>query len=332
MKMRTLGRSGLQLAPLALGGNVFGWTVDEATSFALMDAFVDAGFNFMDTADSYSRWVPGNRGGESETIIGRWLRRRPGMRHRVLLATKVGSDMGEGLTGLRKAYVLQAAEQSLQRLDTDYIDLYQSHCEDPGTPVGETLDAYAQLIQQGKVRAIGASNLSVPALADALHVSAANGYPRYESLQSRYNLYDRQPFEGAMSDLCQTETIGVIPHSSLAGGFLTGKYRSEADLGATARGRIMKSMPDRNPLNERGLRVLAALDTVAAGISSTPTQVSLAWVLARGATAALASATSIEQLNELSRAATLDLSQNALRLLDEASNPVLDRTEARTGT
>lgn len=314
MMKRKLGKSGLDVAPLALGGNVFGWTADEGTSFKLLDAFVAAGFNLIDTANSYSHWVPGNKGGESETIIGNWLRQRPGARAKVLIATKVGSEMGPGESGLSKSYIVAEAERSLRRLDTDYIDLYQSHRDDPKTPVEETLEAYAQLIRQGKVRVIGASNFTPARLAASLKSSAARGLPRYESLQPEYNLYTRGNFEGELADLCRKEQIGVIPYFSLASGFLTGKYRSEADFGKSPRGQRMQSM-----LNARGRRILAALDEVGREIDATPAQVSLAWLLAHGVTAPIASATSVEQLNELTRGATLELTGDAVAALDEAS-------------
>lgn len=314
MMKRKLGKSGLDVAPLALGGNVFGWTADEGTSFKLLDAFVAAGFNLIDTANSYSHWVPGNKGGESETIIGNWLRQRPGARAKVLIATKVGSEMGPGESGLSKSYIVAEAERSLRRLDTDYIDLYQSHRDDPKTPVEETLEAYGQLIRQGKVRVIGASNFTPARLAASLKSSAARGLPRYESLQPEYNLYTRGNFEGELADLCRKEQIGVIPYFSLASGFLTGKYRSEADFGKSPRGQRMQSM-----LNARGRRILAALDEVGREIDATPAQVSLAWLLAHGVTAPIASATSVEQLNELTRGATLELTGDAVAALDEAS-------------
>ncbi len=314
MMKRKLGKSGLDVAPLAFGGNVFGWTADEGTSFKLLDAFVAAGFNLVDTANSYSHWVPGNKGGESETIIGNWLRQRPGARAKVLIATKVGSEMGPGESGLSKSYILAEAERSLRRLNTDYIDLYQSHRDDPNTPVDETLEAYAQLVRQGKVRVIGASNFTAARLAASLKSSAARSLPRYESLQPEYNLYTRDKFEGELADLCRKEQIGVIPYFSLASGFLTGKYRSEADFGKSPRGQRMQSM-----LNARGHRILAALDQVGRETNATPAQVSLAWLLAHGVTAPIASATSVEQLNELTRGATMELTRDAVAALDRAS-------------
>jgi len=314
MNRRKLGNTGFDVAPLAFGGNVFGWTVDEATSFHLLDAFVDAGFNLIDTADSYSRWVTGHQGGESETIIGRWIAAR-GRHDDVVIATKVGSDMGLGRKCLRKDYILQAAEASLRRLQVDAIDLYQSHWDDETTPLEETLEAYATLIAQGKVRAIGASNLSADRLQQALDVSARNGLPRYLTLQPPYNLYDRATFEGPLASLCIREGIGVISYFALAAGFLTGKYRSEADFAKSARGGGMSKY-----LNPRGLRILAALDRVAADKHATPAAVALAWLIDRpGLTAPIASATSVEQLGELIAATRLRLDADAVRALDQAS-------------
>jgi len=314
MNRRKLGNTGFDVAPLAFGGNVFGWTVDEATSFRLLDAFVDAGFNLIDTADSYSRWVTGHQGGESETIIGRWIAAR-GRHDDVVIATKVGSDMGLGRKCLRKDYILQAAEASLRRLQVDAIDLYQSHWDDETTPLDETLEAYATLIAQGKVRAIGASNLSVDRLQQALDVSARNGLPRYLTLQPPYNLYDRATFEGPLASLCIREGIGVISYFALAAGFLTGKYRSEADFAKSARGGGMSKY-----LNPRGLRILAALDRVAADKHATPAAVALAWLIDRpGLTAPIASATTVEQLGELIAATRLRLDADAVRALDQAS-------------
>jgi aryl-alcohol dehydrogenase-like predicted oxidoreductase len=316
MIKRKLGRSALEIAPLVLGGNVFGWTADEATSFKVLDAFLAGGFNLIDTADSYSRWVSGNKGGESETIIGHWLRARPGARDKVLIATKVGSETGPRESGLSKPYILKAAERSLQRLNTDHIDLYQSHRDDENTPVDETLEAYAQLVRQSKVRVIGASNFTAARLEASLKASAAHGYPRYESLQPEYNLYHPEKFKKELVGLCRTEQIGVIPYFALASGFLTGKYRSEADFGKSARGQLMKGR-----LNPRGRRILAALDKVGQEVGATPAQLALAWLLAKGVTAPIASATSAEQLDELMRGVTLDLPPEAVKALDEASAP-----------
>jgi aryl-alcohol dehydrogenase-like predicted oxidoreductase len=314
MHRRKLGETGFEVAPLAFGGNVFGWTADEARSFQLLDAFVDAGFNLIDTADSYSRWVTGHPGGESETIIGRWIARR-GRHDDVVIATKVGSDMGQGHKVLRKDYILQAAEASLRRLQVDCVDLYQSHWDDENTPFEETLGAYEQLIRQGKVKAIGASNLSVARLAQALEVSRAHQLPYYQTLQPQYNLYDRDSFEGELQALCVREKLGVITYFSLRAGFLTGKYRSEIDFGKSARGGGMKKY-----MNPRGMKILDALDDVARRHHATPAQVSLAWLMARpGVTAPIASATTVDQLQELLRAVTLKLDTEAMRALDAAS-------------
>jgi len=314
MKKRKLGNSGLEVAPLAFGGNVFGWTVDEPTSFQLLDAFVSAGFNLIDTADIYSRWVPGNQGGESETIIGKWLKRSRN-RDKVLIATKVGIEMGPDMKGLSKPYILRAVEDSLRRLQTDYIDLYQSHKDDQETPLEETLSAFAQLIEQGKVRAIGASNYTAERLAESFKVSEQNGIPRYESLQPEYNLYDRADYEQHLEPLCVEKGLGVINYYSIASGFLTGKYRSEADLGKSARGEGIKKY-----LNERGRGILEALDQVAKRYDSNPTRVALAWLIARPSiTAPIASATSLEQLNDLVEGTRLQVDQKAVELLNQAS-------------
>jgi aryl-alcohol dehydrogenase-like predicted oxidoreductase len=315
VKRRALGRSGFEVAPLAFGGNVFGWTVNEATAFLLLDCFVDHGFNLVDTADVYSKWAPGNQGGESESIIGRWIAQGGGRRDRIVLATKVGMEMPGGKKGLAKQYIVSAAEDSLRRLRTDHIDLYQSHNEDPETPIEETLEAYAQLIRDGKVRAIGASNYGAESLAKALDTSERAGLPRYETLQPHYNLYTRADFEAKLQPLCVAEQIGVIAYWALASGFLTGKYRSEADLAQGLRGAGVKKY-----LNERGFRILAALDQVAKSKHSKPSQVALAWLMARPAvTAPIASATTIAQLRELMAAADLVLDPESMALLDRAS-------------
>jgi aryl-alcohol dehydrogenase-like predicted oxidoreductase len=313
--MRALGRSGLAVAPLALGGNVFGWTADQAASFAVLDAFVDAGFNLIDTADVYSRWVSGHSGGESETVIGRWLK-ASGKRDRVVLATKVGKEMGPGKIGLSRAYIRQAVEDSLRRLQTDRIDLYQSHDDDSNTPLEQTLAAFDELIKEGKVRAIGASNYSAARLEQALQASAKLGLPRYESLQPLYNLVDRAPYEAELEPLCRREGVGVINFFGLARGFLSGKYRSNADADKSPRGKqIVKDY-----LNPRGLRVLAALDEAARALRATPAQVALAWQMARpGITAPIASATSVVQLEELLGAAALELDGATIAALDRAS-------------
>jgi len=316
MIRRELGRSGLQVSPLCFGGNVFGWTVDEATSFSLLDAWVDAGMNFIDTADVYSRWVPGHTGGESETIIGKWLQ-RSGQRDRVVLATKVGKDMGDGKVGLAPAYIRSAVEASLTRLQTDVIDLYQSHDDDASVPLADTLGAYADLIRAGKVRAIGASNFTAPRLAEALAVSTAHGLPRYECLQPLYTLVERPAFEAELEAVCVQHGLGVINFFALARGFLSGKYRSEADLAKSPRGQGVKPY-----LNPHGLRVLGALDAVAQRLNATPAQVALAWQIARpSVTAPIASATSLAQLTDLVAAASLTLDADAVRQLNEASAP-----------
>jgi aryl-alcohol dehydrogenase-like predicted oxidoreductase len=312
--MRSLGSAGIPVAPLALGGNVFGWTIDEATSFRVLDAFVAGGFNLIDTADVYSRWAAGNTGGESEAIIGRWLK-ATGNRGRVAVATKVGMETGPGENGLSRAYIMRAVERSLNRLQTDTIDLYQAHQDDEATPQEETLGAFAELIGRGAVRAIGASNYAAARLASALRISKERGLPRYECLQPGYNLYDRAGYEAELEALCVREGLGVIPYFSLAAGFLTGKYRSEADLAKSARGTKVKHY-----LNDRGFRILAALDRVAARYRSTPGKVALAWLLARpGVTAPIASATSVEQLRDLLDATALELDPAALDSLTAAS-------------
>jgi aryl-alcohol dehydrogenase-like predicted oxidoreductase len=315
MDRRQLGSTGFEVAPLAFGGNVFGWTVDEAMSFKLLDAFVAAGFNLIDTADSYSRWVSGHQGGESETVIGRWIARR-GRHDDVIVATKVGSDMGQGHKVLRKDYILQAAEASLRRLQVDCIDLYQSHWDDENTPLEETLGAYDQLLRQGKVKAIGASNYSAARLKQALEVTKSHGLPRYQTLQPLYNLYDRDSFEGELQALCVRENLGVITYFSLAAGFLSGKYRSEADFGKSARGPGMKKY-----MNARGMKILDALDAVAKRYNATPAQIALAWLMTRpGVTAPIASATNLTQLQELLRAAEVKLDAEGIAALERASD------------
>jgi aryl-alcohol dehydrogenase-like predicted oxidoreductase len=314
MELRPLGHSGIKIAPLMFGGNVFGWGVDEKGSFALLDAFVDKGFNAIDTADSYSRWIPGHRGGESETIIGNWLK-KSGKRARVVIATKVGSDMGEGRT-VAKDYVLRAAEACLRRLQIDYIDLLQTHFDDEKTPVEETLEALAQLIAQGKVRAIGASNYSPARLAAALEAGERLNLPRYESLQPQYNLYDRADFETNYAPLCAREGLGVITYYSLAAGFLTGKYRQAADAESskTRGGRVKRY------LDARGLAILNALDAVAARHAATPAQIALAWLMAQPTvTAPIASATTMQQLEDIMRAPEIKLSAEDMAALDAAS-------------
>tara|TARA_R110000824_G_scaffold181315_1_gene362064 strand:- start:166 stop:1101 length:936 start_codon:yes stop_codon:yes gene_type:complete len=310
MQMRDLGQSGLKTAPLVLGGNVFGWTADKATSFDILDAFIDAGFNAVDTADVYSRWVPGHVGGESETVMGEWFAAQ-GKRDRTLLITKVGSDMGEGRKGLKSDYIVKACEASLKRLQTDHIDLYLSHFPDPDTPIEETLEAHQRLIDAGKVRAVGGSNYDGTGLEAAL-AAAGNGRARYEVLQPHYNLLVRHEYEGARAKICKREGLGVIPYFSLASGFLTGKYRTEADLRKSPRGGQMKPL-----LEGRGPKVLAALDAVAARHGATPAQVALAWLMARPSiTAPIASATSVAQLKEILPSASLSLSSEDMATLD----------------
>ena len=314
MEKRRLGRSPITLAPLAFGANVFGWTADQAMSFRLLDGFLDAGFDFIDTADVYSRFHPGNVGGESETIIGEWLAARGG-RERVVIASKCGIEMGPGMAGLSRRYIMAAVDASLTRLRTDYIDLYQAHRDDPQTPLEETLGAFAELIRAGKVRAIGASNYTAPRLAEALDTSARLGLPRFESLQPLYSLMERGSFEGELEALCLREQLGVLSYFSLASGFLTGKYRSEADLAGRTRGsRVAKY------LTPKGLGVLAALDTVAARVGAKPGQVALAWLIARPSiTAPIASATNPEQLAELVAAPRIVLDAESIALIDAAS-------------
>ena len=313
MQTRPLGATGLAIAPLVFGGNVFGWTADEKRSFELLDAFVDAGFNAIDTADVYSRWVPGHQGGESETLIGRWLKANPAKRAKVLVFTKVGGDMGRGKT-LAPEWIAQAAEDSLRRLGIDTIDLYQSHWPDDATPHEQTLRAYEALIRAGKVRAIGCSNFDAPRLAAALQAGRAAGLPLYATLQPEYNLVARDAYEGPLRELAIREGLGVITYFSLASGFLTGKYRSQADLGGSARGGGVKKY-----LDARGLRVLAALDAAAAAHGARPAEVALAWLMARaGVTAPIASATSVEQLQGFARAAGLRLAADEIRALDAA--------------
>jgi len=283
-------------------------------SFKLLDALVVSGCNFIDTADSYSRWVPGNRGGESETIIGKWMKQR-GNRKKVVIATKVGSEMGPDKKGLSRSYILRAVEDSLQHLQTDYIDLYQSHFDDSDISLEETLEADAQLIKRGKVKAIGASNYSAVRLSQALQVSKQQGCPSYQSLQTLYNLYDRSDYETTLEPLCREKGLGVITYFSLASGFLTGKYRSEKDLSKSPRGQSVKKY-----MNDRGFRILKALEQVAKQYDSTPATVSLAWLIARPSiTAPISSATTLEQLNNLIEATKLQLDHPSIELLNQAS-------------
>jgi len=316
MEKRQLGQSSLHVYPITFGGNVFGWTADEAMSFKLLDAFVAAGFNFIDTADAYSRWHPGNKGGESETIIGNWLRVR-GNRDKVIIASKLGIEIIPGKQGLSRKYMMRAVEDSLRRLRTDYIDLYQSHRDDPDTPIEETLSAYGDLIKQGKVREIGASNFSASRLADSLKLSKERGLPRYQSLQPQYSLVERAEFEGPLEDLCLKEKIGVIGYYSLASGFLTGKYRSKADAEGRARAsRVTKYLTDY------GFGVIAALEDVAKRYSARPVQIAVAWLIARpSVTAPIVSATDLDQLAEVLRSAEIKLDAAAIEQIDAASKP-----------
>ncbi|MET0378274.1 MAG: aldo/keto reductase [Spongiibacteraceae bacterium] len=313
VQTRKLGRSNLQVAPLVFGGNVFGWTADEAMSFRLLDIFVDAGFNAIDTADVYAIWIPGSSGGESETVIGKWMQHR-GNRERVVIATKCGMDMGGDKKGLSRRWITQAVDDSLRRLQTDYIDLFQAHADDETVPLAETLETFADLIKAGKIRTLGASNYRAERLREALAISARLGLPRYETLQPHYNLVEREKFEGALADLCTQEEIGVIPYYSLAAGFLSGKYRSEQDINKSTRGRGVKKY-----LNERGFKILAALDQIAEHHGASPAQVSLAWLMTKIA-APIASATNVEQLNQLMAAANLQLSADDKSLLAAASD------------
>jgi len=312
MNKRPLGHSGLEIAPLVFGGNVFGWTIDEKTSFELLDAFVDAGLNAIDTADMYSVWVDGNQGGESETIIGNWLQANPGKRDKVLILTKVGMELGDERKGLSRRWIERAVEDSLRRLQVETIDLYQSHLFDPEVPLEETLGVYQSLIKQGKVRAIGASNHDASQLRQALDVSAASGLPRYVTLQPEYNLYDRSGYEGALRDLAIEEDLGVITYYSLASGFLSGKYRSTADLDKSPRGEDIEKY-----LDARGQRILSALDGVADKHRATPAEVALAWLIATpGVTAPIASATRRSQLDSLVKAVSLTLDGEDMAILN----------------
>jgi aryl-alcohol dehydrogenase-like predicted oxidoreductase len=314
MHMRQLGKTGLSISPVVFGGNVFGWTADERTSFGLLDAFFAAGLNTIDTADVYSSWVPGNKGGESEEIIGKWMKKSSIPRADAIIVTKVGSEMGPGRKGLKESYILKAVEDSLRRLQTEYIDLYFSHWPDPETPYEETLGAYAKLKQQGKVRAIGCSNHNAVQLQASLDAAARAGLPRYDVLQPEYNLYNRGTFEGPLAELCAKEDIGVITYFSLASGFLSGKYRTKADTEGKARGGNVAKY-----LDDKGMRILAALDTVAAETGAKPAEISIAWLRQKKAvTAPIASATSLPQLDALINAAKLTLTPEAMALLDKA--------------
>jgi aryl-alcohol dehydrogenase-like predicted oxidoreductase len=314
MEKRKLGRTGIEVAPLALGGNVFGWTADENTSLSLIDMFVERGFSLIDTADVYSSWVEGHHGGESEEIIGAWLK-RGGAREKLVIATKVGWEMKAVGKGLSKAHILRSAEASRKRLGVDQIDLYQAHIDDAAVPLEETLEAFAILVDTGKVRAIGASNFAAPRLAEALAVSAKRGFPRFEVLQPHYHLANRSLFEGPLRDLCLAEGLGVVSYYALAGGFLTGKYRSEKDLEGKPRARTVSQF-----LNPRGLDILAELDRIAARLDATPAQIAIAWVMAqKGVTAPIASATNKAQLAEILRSTEITLDHATLDRLDQVS-------------
>jgi aryl-alcohol dehydrogenase-like predicted oxidoreductase len=318
MQTRALGNTGLSIAPLVLGGNVFGWTLDEKRSFEVLDAFVEHGFNAIDTADVYSAWAPGNSGGESETIIGKWLKARPGARNKVVIFTKVGSDLGKpGQKGLSEKWILQAVEGSLKRLGVERIDLYFSHWPDPQTPYEETLRAYEKLLGAGKISAIGASNLDARQLRDAIDAAERNGLPHYQALQPEYNLYDRSSYDGALRDLCIEKNLGVVTYYSLASGFLTGKYRSRSDLAQSARGQGVAKY-----LNPRGQAILKVLDEVSARHEAKPAEIALAWLMAReGVTAPIASATSRTHVESFAKAAQLKLSDQDIEELDTASAP-----------
>ncbi|MDU7196692.1 aldo/keto reductase [Phytobacter diazotrophicus] len=315
MALRSLGTTGLQIPRLVFGGNVFGWTVDEKQSFSLLDALLERGFTAIDTADVYSAWVPGNKGGESETIIGKWFAAHPGVREKVTLFTKVGADLGApGKKGLSARWIEQAVEDSLRRLQTDYIDLYFSHWPDSETPYDETLGAYQKLLKAGKIRAVGASNLNAEQLQASLRVADDNGLPRYQVLQPEYNLYDRDSFEGKLQELTVRENIGVVTYYSLASGFLSGKYRSENDLSQSQRGQGINKY-----LNARGFAILDAVDKVAAKHNVKPAEVALAWLIAQpGVTAPIASATKIAHVESFVTAVSLALSSEDIAALNNA--------------
>lgn len=314
MQKRALGRTGLSIAPIVFGGNVFGWTADEKTSFDLLDRFFDAGFDTIDTADVYSAWVDGHEGGESETVIGKWLKQGKVRREDAVIVTKVGFDNNGRKTGLSAKWIAEAVEGSLKRLGTDYIDLYLAHKPDADTPIEETLEAFARLKDQGKIRAIGCSNYEADDLQASFDAAARAGLPRFDVLQPEYNLYTRDRFESRLRDLCMAEEIGVISYYALAAGFLTGKYRSKADMEGAAR-----SYRVGDYLNTRGLAILGALDQVAAETGTSPATVAIAWVAAKpGITAPIASATSLRQLESLIAAGKLELTPAQIAQLDEA--------------
>ena len=315
MEKRKLGKSGIEFAPIAFGGNVFGWTADEATSHRILDAFVDAGFSFIDTADVYSRWVPGHTGGESEAIIGSWLKKNPGKRAKVQIATKCGMVPADG--ALKRDAIKKSVDESLKRLNTDHVELFQSHKDDKATPLEETLETYGELVKAGKLRSIGASNYDAPRLAEAAKISKDKGLPRYESLQPHYNLMERGLFEGALEDECLKEGIGVIPYYSLASGFLSGKYRAESDVGNAQRGAGVKKY-----INPKGMGVLKALDEAAKKHNANPTQITLAWLMQRKSiTAPIVSATSLQQLKDLTVSPNVKLDAADVAAIDKASAP-----------
>ena len=314
MEKRLLGDTGIQIAPLVFGGNVFGWTADEATSFRLLDAFTDAGVNGIDTSDNYTAWIPGNIGGDSERVIGKWLK-QTGKRNKVIIATKVGGKFSEEKKGLKKTYILQSIEDSLTRLQTDHIDLYQTHYDDLETSIEETLEAYAEIVKSGKVRAIGTSNMTAERINESINISKQKGFPAYQSLQPEYNLLEREKYETQYAPLAKAHNMGVIPFFALASGFLTGKYRSEKDLEGSSRTKYVARY-----LNERGFKILNALDEVAAQYNSKPGTVAIAWVMAQpGITAPIASASSMAQFDDLVAAASLKLDAKALELLNAVS-------------
>lgn len=316
MKKRVLGKTGFEIVPLVFGGNVFGWTIDENRSFQILDAIVDLGLNAIDTADVYSRWAPGNQGGESETIIGKWLKANPSKRDKILIFSKVGADMGGNHKGLSKRWIIQAVEDSLRRLQIDVIDLYQSHWPDPQTSYEETLSAYDQLLKEGKIRAIGASNLNAQQLSDSLTVAKNNNLPAYQTLQPEYNLYDHEQFDKNLRNLVLKENIGVITYYSLASGFLSGKYRSKDDLNQSKRGEKVASY-----LNKRGMNILNALDKISEKHQATQAEIALAWLMARKeVTAPIASATTIPQLKSLVHALQINLTPDDMTVLDQVSH------------
>lgn len=316
MKKRVLGKTGFEIVPLVFGGNVFGWTIDENRSFQILDAIVDLGLNAIDTADVYSHWAPGNQGGESETIIGKWLKANPSKRDKILIFSKVGADMGGDHKGLSKRWIIQAVEDSLRRLQIDVIDLYQSHWPDPQTSYEETLSAYDQLLKEGKIRAIGASNLNAQQLSDSLTVAKNNNLPAYQTLQPEYNLYDHEQFDKNLRNLVLKENIGVITYYSLASGFLSGKYRSKDDLNQSKRGEKVASY-----LNKRGMNILNALDKISEKHHATQAEIALAWLMARKeVTAPIASATTIPQLKSLVHALQINLTSDDMAVLDQVSH------------